>query len=66
MDPIMRGMWFALEAPFHFVTTLWDMTTNPRNSWYFRTTVFMLLIRFQWILTNTYKEDKVSLHSEDI
>ena len=65
MDPIMRGMWFALEAPFHFVTTLWDMATDPRNSWYFRLFVFLLMILLQWILTNTYKEDKVSLQPED-
>ena len=54
MDPIDRGMWFALMAPLYLVTTLWDMAIDPRNSWYFRTTVFLLLIRFQWIFT--YKE----------
>jgi hypothetical protein len=59
MDPIDRGMWFALLAPIYFVTTLWEMATDPTNSWYFRTTVFLLLIRIQWIFT--YKEGSLFL-----
>ena len=63
MDPIDRGMWFALLAPFYFVTTLWEMITNPRNSWYFRLFTFMMLMHFQWIFT--YKEGSPFLPERD-
>lgn len=47
MDPIDRGMWFAIEAPFRCVSYLWETATNPSNYWYCRLPAFFAVIGIQ-------------------
>ena len=45
MDPIDRGVWFVIGAPFRS----WDVATNPRISWYCRLPAFLIVLGIQYV-----------------